>query len=165
MRKIDPIILGIIGITIIIFGGIITVAVLSQEKPISQYNVNDNERPKLSIGETRFDFGKIKLTDIKTREVAINNIGNQPLIISDFKTSCDCTFAQAVINGEESPRFSMSGSANWQGEIATQSSAIIKIIYEPQVMPVKGKVNRQVVFKTNDPENPLINISFTAEVE
>lgn len=165
MKKIDPIILGIIAITLIIFGGIIAVAVLSQEKPINQYNTNDLDRPKLLINQTKFDFGKMKLTDIKTQEVEIKNIGTKSLVLSNFKTSCDCTFAQVVINGQVSPRFSMGGSASWQGEIASQSSAIIKVIYEPKVMPVKGKVNRQVVFKTNDPENPLININFTAEVE
>lgn len=165
MRKFDPIIIGIIAITIIIFIGIIAVAFITQEKPISQYNINDAERPKLSINQTEFDFGKMKLIDIKTQDVEIKNIGTKSLVLSNFKTSCDCTFAQVVINGEESPRFSMGGSDGWQGEIIPQSSAIVKVIYEPKVMPVKGKVNRQVVFKTNDPENPLINISFTAEVE
>ncbi len=165
MRKPDPIIIGIIAITIIIFIGIIAVAIITQEKPIPQYNVNDTERPKLSINQTKFDFGKMKLTDIKTQDMEIKNIGTKPLVLSDFKTSCDCTFAQIVINGQESPLFSMGGSSNWQGEITPQSSAIVKVIYEPKVMPVKGKVNRQVVFKTNDPENSLINLSFTAEVE
>lgn len=165
MRKFDPIIIGIIAITIIIFGGIIVAMIVTQEKSIPQYNVNNAELPKLSINQTTFDFGKIKLTDIKSQAVEIKNIGTKPLVLSDFKTSCDCTFVQVVIAGQESPRFSMGGSANWQGEIAPQSSAIIKIIYEPRIMPVKGKVNRQIVFKTNDPENPLINLKFTAEVE
>lgn len=163
--KIDPIIVGIIIVTIIIFGGIFLSDSFSQGPSVVQYKITDQDRPQLEISKTAFDFGKTKLDEIKTQEIIIKNKGVKPLTVYDAITSCDCTFAQFVINGAESPKFSMHRNLKWRGEIASGDTAILRIIYEPKIMPVKGNVKREIVFKTNDPQNPLINIRFTAEVE
>lgn len=164
MKKPDPIIIGIIAISIVIFAGIVYASLKTSSQLIAQYQNTDQDRPKLEIKETLFDFGKISLSDIKTKEVQIKNIGTRPLIISDLITSCDCTFAQLIVNNEESPRFSMRRDPRWRGEIAENSTAILKIIYEPRLMPAQGVVKRAIVFKTNDPNKPSVNINFTAEI-
>lgn len=165
MKKADPIAIGIGIVTVIIIGGIIIAAAVSQGGPIPQYKTGDTSRPKLSIDQTQFDFGTMKLEDIKTQEVKITNTGAKPLVLSDFITSCNCTFAQVVIQGQASPRFSMHRNPEWRGKIAPQETAVIKLIYEPQIMPVKGSVKRTIVFKTNDPGQPLVKLSFDAKVE
>jgi hypothetical protein len=65
---------------------------------------------ELMVKETTFDFGKIKAgSDTLWHSFEIKNIGNEPLQISDVKTSCDCTLA------------------DWpKGEIAPGKSALIK---------------------------------------
>lgn len=163
--NIDPIILGIIIITVVILAGVFIVALTSSGTPIESYKITDAERPSLEISERNFDFGKMKLDEIKTKDIEIKNSGKKPLIVSNVLTSCDCTFAQFVINAEASKKFSMQKDQKWRGEIQPNTSATLKIIYEPRLMPVKGDVSRSILFKSNDPQNPSININFTAYVE
>ncbi len=165
MKFSDPITIGVIVVSIVIIGGIILAASLSGEAPVAQYKISDSSRPQLAIDETNFDFGKMKLADIKTREIQIKNTGAKPLVIYDAITSCDCTFVQFVIAGIESQKFSMRRDLSWRGEIAPQEAATIRLIYQPSLMPVKGAVKREVVFKTNDPSRPLVNLRFNATVE
>jgi hypothetical protein len=165
MKKIEPITIGIIIFTLVIFGGVIIAAFATQNAPIPQYGNTDQSRPQLEISETSFDFGLMKVDDVKVQEIPLQNKGSKPLVISDIYTSCDCTFAQLVINGRESPKFAMNRDMKWRGEILPGESAVLRVIYEPRIMPVKGVVKREVIFKTNDPEKPLTNIRFQAVVE
>ncbi len=165
MKFSDPITIGIILISVVIIGGIILAASLSGEVPVTQYKTSDSSRPQLEIGETNFDFGRMKLSDIKTQEIQIKNTGVKSLVIYDAITSCDCTFVQFVIAGIESKKFSMVRDLSWRGEIAPQESATIRLIYQPSLMPVKGAVKREIVFKTNDPSHPLVNLRFNAIIE
>lgn len=164
MPKIDPIVTGIVVVTLLIFGGILIVAVFFQPPSIIQYSSESPDRPKLTINETVFDFGKMKTSDIKTQEITLKNEGNRPLILSDFSTSCDCTFIQLFTSQQNSPRFSM-GRSSWRGEIAPGETARLKLTYEPKIMPVKGAVRREAVFRANDPERRLTNLRFNAIVE
>ena len=115
--KTDPIILGIIVITVVILAGVFMAVSGSDGTPIENYEVTDTERPSLEISERNFDFGKMKTAEIKTKEIEIKNSGNKSLVVSNVFTSCDCTFAQFVIDGQESKRFSMQRSPKWRGEI------------------------------------------------
>lgn len=38
-----------------------------------------------------FDFGTLKIGDVKVGVYTFTNSGNKPLILDDVKTSCDCT--------------------------------------------------------------------------
>jgi len=165
MKKIDPIIIGIIVIVLLMVGGVILAYIVSPKEEAKKYSVNDENRPVLEISQKEFNFGQMKLDDTKTQKVSIKNIGQSPLLLSDFATSCNCTFVQAVINGKESPLFSMHSRPDWQGVLQPDETGILKLIYEPKLMPVKGSVTRQIVFKTNDPAQPLITLKFTANVE
>lgn len=164
MKSFDPIIVTIIIIAIVIIGGIILVSLNSKGPPIPRYQATDSDRPKLEISETDFNFGQMNLNETKTREIQLKNGGLSSLILSDAVTSCDCTFVQFVIDGVESPKFSMARNPKWRGEIKPNQSALLRIVYEPRIMPVKGAVKREVVFKTNDPERPIVNIRFVAVV-
>lgn len=165
MKRIDPIILGIIIVSILVVGGIIAVVSSSQAQPIPQYQASDLEKPKVEINETSFDFGSMKLSETKEKEIILRNSGTKPMFLSDIVTSCDCTFAQVTAAGQTSKRFSMRRDSSFRAEVPPNETAAIKIIYEPRLMPVKGKVNRSVVIKTNDPGHSLITIDFTADVQ
>lgn len=163
--RVDPIITGIVFVSVLIIGGIILSFNVSQGPSIAEYKISDVEKPQAEITETNFDFGKMKLADTKTKEIQIQNKGLKPLVVSDVITSCDCTFAQFIILGQESKAFSMTGDKKWRGEIPAGGSAVLKVTYKPSLMPVNGKVKREVFFKTNDPQKPLVSINFTADVE
>lgn len=165
MKKPDPIIIGIIVVMILVVGGIIFAASRSQSPSAPQYQLNSAEKPQLVITQASFDFGKMKVSDVKDQETTIKNIGQKPLVISNLLTSCNCTFAQLTYNGQTSPKFSMHDKSNWNVAIAPGDSATLKIFYEPRLMPLQGGVTRDVLFKTNDPASPTGNIKFTAYVE
>lgn len=164
-NSINPITIGVIIVFAVIIGGIILAASLSGKSPVAQYKISDSEKPQLVLGETNFYFGAMKLSDIKTQEIQIKNTGARPLVVYDAITSCDCTFIQFIINGVESPKFSMRRDLSWRGEIAPQETATIRLIYQPSLMPVKGPVRREIVFKTNDPSHLLVNLRFNATIE
>lgn len=130
----------------------------------TQYNPDSQEKPNFKIALTQFDFGKVSVSEEKTKDIEIENTGSKDLEISHFSTSCDCTFVKLKTANEESEEFSMHTNAHWTGRVGPGEKAIVQIIYRPSKMPVKGKVERAVFFKTNDPNYPQANISFTAEV-
>ena len=165
MKKIDPIVLGIIALVFLVIGGVMVAAMKQQGVPIPQYDSNNQSRPFLEISEIEFDLGRMRLDETKAKDVVITNSGTKPLILSDIFTSCNCTFAHFIIGGRESPRFSMHRNPQWRGELPPSSEAVVKVTYQPIVMPVQGRVSREVVFRTNDPEKPLVNLKFTAIVD
>jgi hypothetical protein len=165
MRKFDPIVLGIVAFTIIAIVGVLIAFFLTEGKSIKQYSNSDPARPKIEVSQTNFDLGKISVDNTAARDIVIKNLGTGPLVVSNTYTSCDCTSAKWNINGVSSKLFSMSKDKAWQDEIGPNSDAILTVIYEPKIMPVKGTVDRTVTFSTNDPQNPLINIELKAEVE
>lgn len=50
--------------------------------------------PKISFTEKSFDFGEITQGDRVEHVFEFENIGNEPLILSDVKTTCGCTAPQ-----------------------------------------------------------------------
>lgn len=165
MKKFDPIILGIIIFTIVAITGVFIAFSLTEGKSIKQYSSSDAVRPQIEISEGNIDLGEIDVKDVAIRGIIIKNAGQAPLIVSDTFTSCDCTSAKWKINGVESKLFSMSEDKTWRGELQPNSEAILTIIYEPKIMPVKGKVDRTISFSTNDPFKSVVKIELTAEVK
>ncbi|TSC97464.1 MAG: Uncharacterized protein CEN88_26 [Candidatus Berkelbacteria bacterium Licking1014_2] len=165
IKKVDPIMLAILIITVVIIVGVALSFGLSSNSKEGTYSSDNPNRPMLTIEEKEFDFGKTQLTETKTKDIKIKNVGNEPLVIKDFSTSCDCTFVEVKIDQEKSPRFSMHSSFRWRGELKPNQEALLIIGYQPNIMPVHGEVKRIVYFTTNDPENPKATIEFKAFVE
>src|SRR3546814_17072075 len=96
------------------------------------------------------------VSDERAAEFVLRNVGGKPLHISEVRTSCMCTFAQVIIDDEESPTFNMvmynsAAVQRWQGVVETGISATIRVIYRPSLMPVECSFARKVKFATNDP--------------
>jgi|SRR3990167_8562803 len=163
MKKIDTTLIVIIIITFVVFAGIIFAA-LKLNPEAKKYSASDSTKPKIEISEDNFDFGKMKTTEIKTKKVAIKNIGGAGLDIRNFSTSCDCTYLFVIINGQKSPKFSMANNPEWSRELAPGENAELEIAYEPRIMPVEGEVSRTVLFSTNDPDKTEVEINFKADV-
>src|SRR3989338_6128738 len=123
----------------------------------------------MTIDKTLEDFGDMKSDEEKTATFTITNTSDAVLRIWNISTSCDCTFASVVINGQETGEFNMpmhmiARLKNWIGEVPAKQTAPLKVTYRPKVMPVTGVVTRQTRFSTNDPKNPEVEVSVKANV-
>ena len=89
----------------------------------------------------------------------LKNIGNKPLQILNINSSCNCTFGKVLYKDPvtrkdiETKQFGMHKQSGYVTDIAPQDTAIVKVIYNPSIMPVYGNVSRDVYITTNDPEN------------
>jgi hypothetical protein len=163
--KVDPFILGILGLSALVVAAVLIFTFqTTPENKMTTYETTQSERPKIKIESTNIDLGTMKVSDTRNEEISIENTGKKPLQITNVSTSCGCTSAQLVINGKESPVFSMHGNPPWIGEIAPGEKATLKAIYEPSKMPVQGEVERTIFFKTNDPENDEVKINIKVKV-
>ncbi len=107
---------------------------------------------------------KMKVSEDKSADFKIKNIGQKPLQLSNVSSSCNCTFGQVVIDGRESDVFGMHNVSDFAGEVLTGKEAIIKVTYRPSIMPVYGAVEREVYVNTNDPENSKLVFKVKATV-
>lgn len=131
---------------------------------ITSYSQNDKERPKIEAKINFFDLGKMKVSEDRSANFKIKNIGQKSLQLSNISSSCNCTFGQVIIDGRESEIFGMHNVSNFAGEILPGKEAMIKVTYRPSIMPVYGLVEREVYVTTNDPENPKLVFKVKATV-
>lgn len=135
-----------------------------QAVAIVSYALSDKERPKVEVKETFEDLGKMKVSDEKSADFIINNIGKKPLQLFDISSSCNCTFVQVIIGGKESELFGMHNTSEFAGEILPGKSGTIKVIYRPYIMPVYGLVEREAYVTTNDPNKEKLVFKVKANV-
>ncbi|MBI4099777.1 DUF1573 domain-containing protein [Candidatus Microgenomates bacterium] len=161
---------------VFIIGAVVFIAVIvglsflltSGQKPppaTANYAATDTQRPIIETPETSVDFGEMKVADTKQKDFELKNTGTKPLSILNVNSSCNCTFAQVIYNGTESKEFGMHAQSGYVTDIAPGTSAMIRVIYRPAIMPVYGPVERQVFIKTNDPEKENLTFSLNANVK
>ncbi|MBI4225800.1 DUF1573 domain-containing protein [Candidatus Roizmanbacteria bacterium] len=129
------------------------------------YKATDKEKPKAETKELFKDMGKMKVSEQKSEDFFVKNVGVKPLQLSQISSSCGCTVAQVIIDGKESEEFGMHSQSDYIAEIAAQKEAKIRVTYRPYVMPVYGAVDREVYVTTNDPENPRLVFKINAYVK
>jgi len=133
--------------------------------------------PRFQVDTEEIELGEIAVQGDYPADFMITNAGDAPLEISKVRTSCMCTDAVVIIDGEESPEINMDmympnmhtraqymEYKNWTGSIAPGESATVRVIYKPHRMPVQGSVARNVKFNTNDPNNPTVELGIHAMV-
>jgi Protein of unknown function (DUF1573) len=99
--------------------------------------LDTNNIAKIMMEETDFNFGSVNEGDVVKHTFKLKNVGNQPLLITDIRTTCGCT----VPTWNKSP---ISANANDQVEVKFDT---------------KGKANEQVKKIT------IIANTFPAETE
>lgn len=167
----------LIFLVILIGGGLIvgTVALVGsfgaqKTNAIVRYAPRDAEKPKAVITTTDADLGLMKVTEEKTASFTVKNEGSRPLQLFNPQTSCMCTFLTITIDGATSPEWTMSmhnppSAKEWIGPVAPGSTATIRGIYRPALMPVIGPIERKILVDTNDPEKPTIELTVRATVQ
>lgn len=104
--------------------------------------------PRLQLGGTEHDFGKIYDTSPQVYNLKVTNIGNMPLTIQKISTSCGCTSA----NKDE-----VEGRPIAPGE--TRS---IEITYKPKA--TASKVTKTVTIQSDDFIEPVQRFKISAQL-
>jgi hypothetical protein len=102
------------------FVGISAIAQTSPAKPAAQ----KVDGPIITLQKSSHDFGDINQGDVVEQVFKFTNTGNQPLIISEIKTTCGCTtpvFPKNPImpgaSGEIKVGFNSAGKTNKQTKV------------------------------------------------
>ena len=103
-------------------------------------------QPKFGIdGGLTFDFGELRTLAPVSRELRLPNTGTDTLHVRNVSGSCGCT-----------------GTLLSRNDIPPGGEGLLKITFDPAKF--KGKVEKTVSMKTNDPTSPNPHINFTATV-
>lgn len=114
----------------------------------------------LRITKELHNFGFVHVRGgVVNVEIPLVNIGEGPLTITHMETSCGCTKASVVTNGEEGPAFGMAGHGSnpkdWRTRIDSGEQATLKIYYDPAAHPdLRGQVTRVITVYSDDPDSP-----------
>lgn len=107
--------------------------------------------PKIEITPLTFDFGEIKFGEIAQAIFKVKNTGEEILEIQRVATSCACTTAQ--VNKEK---------------INPSEEAELLVKYDTTAMGNsahgKGKQERIIYLKSNDPLSPQAEVMIYADV-
>lgn len=145
----------------ILFGG---VYFLSSSNPAV---VTSSANVKASVDQKTYDWGNIPYSGGNaTKTFTIKNTGSDILKLTNIKTSCTCTKAQIVIDGKDSPYFSMHATSSWIGEVAPGKTAKLTVIFDPSFHGPTGvgPMERLVSVETNDKNNSKLEFSLKGNV-
>ena len=106
--------------------------------------------PKIEITPKVYDFGEINFGDIVSYDFEIKNSGDEILEIKRVATSCPC--ANAKVEREK---------------IEPGEEANLFVSYDSGAMGThgKGKQERIIYIKSNDPEKPQVEVMIYADVK
>lgn len=159
----SKIITGIIGASLLLLIGGVYFASKAPQPP----EIQSSSQVNIDIEETSFNWGTIPLTGGKVEKIfIINNSGSDPLQLANVKTSCMCTQAQLIIDGQKSPNFGMHSNSSWSGEVESGKKAELKVIFDPAFHGPSGtgQISRVITVETNDQNNPTLEFRLTANV-
>lgn len=117
-----------------------------------------------SLKNEVFDFGEIKVSDVKQKDFVLKNASTKPLQILNVNSSCGCTTGQIIYKGKTSKEFGMHSQSGFVTEITPNTTATVRVIYRPATMPVYGLVQREVYLTTNDPDQQKLVFGVKAYV-
>ncbi|HXF44391.1 MAG TPA: DUF1573 domain-containing protein [Candidatus Paceibacterota bacterium] len=110
----------------------------------------------LAARELSYDFGRISMSRGEVnREFSFVNSGSKPLTVNRIYTSCMCTTATVIINGNEFGPFGMPGhglSRPISAEIAPGEEGKLNVVFDPAAHGPAGvgPIERFVYIGTND---------------
>lgn len=134
-------------------------------KKVVNYQREDKERPKIEVKNNFSDLGQMKVSQEKSADFIVKNVGQKPLQLFNISSSCGCTVAQVIIDGKKSEEFGMHSQSDYIGEVLPGKEGKVRVIYRPFVMPVYGPVEREVYLSTNDPQTPKLTFKVKAFVK
>ncbi len=134
----------------IILGIILSLAVYGYSKAIPAPSDQLGNKAQIKITPPSFDFGQVEYGKAVEYVFKIKNSGDQILEIKRLSTSCGCTTAETS-----------------KEEISPGEEIDLKVVYNTAAMSgshAKGKQDRIIYVKTNDPVNPQVEVKIHAYV-
>jgi len=101
--------------------------------------------PRIRVEPETFDFGRALPNRTLTKEFSVRNFGDRDLVVDGVSTSCGCTAALLA-----SKTIKPGGSTPLRVTLETRSYA--------------GKVEREVLLRSNDTTTPVLTLRLTATV-
>lgn len=123
----------------------------------------------LEIDREEAELGSMAVDEVRSADFKLTNVGTAPVEIAQVRTSCMCTYAEVTLPDGKSPEFNMDmhnseEAKQWKGALQPGESAVVTLIYMPELMPVQGSVARTVKFATNDPQHQTVELGIHATV-
>lgn len=102
--------------------------------------------PRIRMEPESFDFGKAQQGKTLRKDFTIRNFGDAELVIEGVSTTCGCTAALAA-----------------QDHVEPGGRTVLRVTFETRTF--SGKVERDVLVRSNDPKAPLVQVRVSATVE
>ena len=102
--------------------------------------------PRIRVEPEGFDFGKAQPGKTLRKDFTIRNFGDAELVIEGVSTTCGCTAALSA-----------------QSRVEPGGRTALRVTFETR--SYSGKVERQVLVRSNDPKAPLVQVRVSATVE
>ncbi len=102
--------------------------------------------PAIRVDPDGFDFGKALPNKTLSKEFSLRNFGDAELVIEGVSTSCGCTAAIMAAS-----------------KVPPGGSTQLRVTFETR--SYVGKVERQVLVRSNDPKTPVLTLKLSASVE
>jgi hypothetical protein len=102
--------------------------------------------PRIRVEPESFDFGKAQQGRTLRKDFTIRNFGDAVLVIEGVSTTCGCTAALAA-----------------QSRVEPGGRTVLRVTFETRTY--SGKVERDVMVRSNDPKTPLAQVRVGATVE
>ncbi len=115
-----------------------------------------NGGPEIEFTYTEYDYGTVVQGGDGTSEFTFRNTGNEPLILSDVKSTCGCTvpsWPKEPVKSGESATIVVKYSTNRMGPINKSITVMSNAASGPVVLKIKGNV----VPKTAETEEAKAN--------
>lgn len=148
-------------ILITLFLLIVGLAAYGYFKATAGVEKQTEKHPKIEISPKSFsskggpapgwDFGEIEYGKTVEHTFKVKNLGNEALEIKRLSTSCGCTTAKTS-----------------KEKIPPGEEVELKVVYDTGAMSgshAKGKQERTIYVKTNDPVNPQVEVEIRAVVK
>lgn len=125
--------------------------------------------PVLSVSPAFYDLGQVsQAAGIVTIRLALANTGGADLVISEMETSCGCTRAAVVLDGQQGPWFGMKGHGEWptgwSASVRPGQKGTLLVQYDPDAHGIyRGPIDREIAITSNDPRQRqvLVRLSGT----
>lgn len=101
--------------------------------------------PRIRVQPEGFDFGRVLPRRTLRKEFRLLNLGERRLEISGVSKSCGCT--RAVV-----------------GETTLEPGAATTLTVEVETRTSKGRIQQEVLVRSNDPQTPTLEVKLTATV-
>ncbi|MFA5926626.1 MAG: hypothetical protein WCT32_01945 [Patescibacteria group bacterium] len=102
---------------------------------------------------------------IKQKTIKVANNGSGALVLSAFETSCKCVTGQFSKASEDGPDFFGRNKINWSIALPPDEEGLLSIRFDEKTFNWTRPSDQFVTFKTNDPNNPEIKVSFLTDPE